>query len=69
MSDWLKGQVEQALKQLDKSVCILVSTSERQDHSSVATAIYNVSNNPPPLLVCVEKKASFSCYQQTPILR
>jgi flavin reductase (DIM6/NTAB) family NADH-FMN oxidoreductase RutF len=69
MSDWLKGQVEQALKQLNKSVCILVSTSERHDHSSVVTAICNVSNNPPSLLVCVEKKASFSCYQQIPVLR
>lgn len=49
-----------AFKQMAKSVYVLSCTAEGMRHASVASAVCNVSNDPPSLSVCMEKTASFS---------
>lgn len=49
-----------AFKQMAKSVYILSCCQQGVRHASVSTAICNVSNDPPSLLICMEKTASFS---------
>jgi flavin reductase (DIM6/NTAB) family NADH-FMN oxidoreductase RutF len=49
-----------AFKLLGKSVCILTCHQNEKRHASVATAVCNISGEPPTLLVCVEKTASFA---------
>lgn len=56
----LEAQTKQAFKKLGKSVCILSCFSDGQRHASVATAVCNVSNAPPSLLICLEKSASLA---------
>ena len=55
----LTNQAKRAFQRLAKSVCILSCFNGGQRHASVATAVCNVSNDPPSLLICVEKTASF----------
>jgi flavin reductase (DIM6/NTAB) family NADH-FMN oxidoreductase RutF len=52
--------IKAAFKQLGKSVCILSCFAQGQPHATVSTAVCNVSNSPPTLLVCMEETASFS---------
>lgn len=49
-----------AFKQMAKSVYILSCFKQGVRHASVSTAICNVSDVPPSLLISMEKKASFS---------
>lgn len=56
----LISQTGNAFKQMAKSVYILSCCKQGARHASVSTAICNLSNDPPSLLICMEKKASFS---------
>ncbi len=56
----LISQTGNAFKQMAKSVYILSCFKQGVRHASVSTAICNVSNEPPSLLICMEKTASFS---------
>ena len=49
-----------AFKQMAKSVYILSCVKQGVRYASVATAVSNLSNDPPSLLICMEKTASFS---------
>lgn len=53
-----------AFRKLGKSVCILSCHSDDKPHASVATAVCNVSNSPPSVLVCLEKSASMATLLQ-----
>lgn len=56
----LSTQAKNAFKQLGKSVCILSCVNNGSRHATVSSAVCNVSNHPPSLLICVEKTSSFS---------
>lgn len=58
-------QAKAAFKRLAKSVCVLSCYDGGQRHASIATAVSNVSNEPPSLLICVEKTASFGALINT----
>ena len=56
----LVARAKSAFKHMAKSVYILSASAEGRRHATVSTAICNVSNDPPSLLICMEKTASFS---------
>ncbi|WP_101760081.1 flavin reductase family protein [Oceanicoccus sp. KOV_DT_Chl] len=56
----LESKTKQAFKKIGKSVCILSCYSHGQRHASISSAVCNVSNSPPSLLVCIEKTASLA---------
>lgn len=56
----LVSQTKQAFKRMAKSVYVLSCVDQGKRHASISTAITNVSNDPPSLLICMEKTASFS---------
>jgi flavin reductase (DIM6/NTAB) family NADH-FMN oxidoreductase RutF len=49
-----------AFKQMAKSIYILSCFKQGVRHASVSSAVCNISNDPPSLLICMEKTASFS---------
>lgn len=60
MSESLEQQAKNAFRQLAKSICVLTVVEGEQGHASVATAVCNLGNTPPSLLVCIEKTASLA---------
>ncbi len=68
----IEYRATQAFQQLAKSICVLSlmediqdiqdiqDRQERRHHASVATAVCNLANTPPSLLVCIEKTASLA---------
>ncbi len=56
----LVSRAGNAFGQMAKSVYILSCFKQGVRHASVSSAVCNVSNDPPALLVCMEKAASFS---------
>jgi flavin reductase (DIM6/NTAB) family NADH-FMN oxidoreductase RutF len=60
MSRDLSKAVKSAFKALGKSVCVLSYQDQETRAASVATAVCNISEAPPSLLLCVEKTASFA---------
>lgn len=53
-------EAEQAFRQLAKSICVVTVLEKGQGHASPATAVCNLANAPPSLLVCIEKTASLA---------
>jgi flavin reductase len=56
----LVSRTASAFKQMAKSVYILSCFKEGVRYASVSSAVCNVSNDPPSLLISMEKSASFS---------
>lgn len=50
----------EAFKQMAKSIYILTCSRGETRYASVSSAVCNVSNDPPSLLISMEKSASFS---------
>lgn len=48
----------QALKRFGKSVCIVTSVDQQGRYATPSSAITNLTNNPPTLLLPMEKTAS-----------
>jgi flavin reductase (DIM6/NTAB) family NADH-FMN oxidoreductase RutF len=56
----LMSRSRNAFKQMAKSVYILSCFKQGIRYASVSSAVCNISNDPPSLLICMEKNASFS---------
>ena len=52
------NETTQALKRFGKSVCIITSADQRGRFAAPSSAITNLTNNPPTLLLPMEKTAS-----------